>query len=412
MSKNNGRVYIIGAGLAGLACGVALAKKNVPVSIYESAAYAGGRCRSWFDEQLGCTIDNGNHLILSANRNTLQFAKWIEGACTQGKGLRISQAPVILINPKTQAQFLLRNKRTIAGISWMDHLRLARLVLFPGNKTVQEFFVPESKIYKNIVDPLCVSALNTPSSIASSKLFSRVMKAWAFDTKSGSEFRLPTTNFGDALIDPAIKIIEQAGGIIHLQQSLKSIELNGNRVVHLQFSSGKISLSESDTVILAAPPSALEKIHPALALNLTYQPIVNGHFMVNRPNDALAQRDFIGLIDSPAHWLFFKDNMISTTTSAASDMLGMDHETIAHILWREIRMLFPQLTEAMPPHRIIIEKRATFESTPQNDAKRPSAHTPFQNAFFVGDYVQTGMPATIESAITSGFMAAALAHSR
>jgi hypothetical protein len=163
---------------------------------------------------------------------------------------------------------------------------------------------------------------------------------------------------------------------------------------------------------LATPPSILEKIHPSLALNLTYQPIVNGHFMVKRPNDALAQCDFIGLIDSPAHWIFFKENMISTTTSAASDMLGMDHETIAHILWREIRMLFPQLPEAMPPHRIIIEKRATFESTPQNDAKRPSAHTPFQNAFFAGDYVQTGMPATIESAITSGFMAAELASSR
>ena len=66
-----GRVHVVGAGIAGLACAVRLSLKGRDVTLYEAAGHAGGRCRSYHDKVLGRVIDNGNHLILSGNRSML-----------------------------------------------------------------------------------------------------------------------------------------------------------------------------------------------------------------------------------------------------------------------------------------------------------------------------------------------------
>ena len=66
-------IHIIGAGLAGLAAAVALLKRGARVVVHEATAYAGGRCRSYHDAALGMEIDNGNHLLLSANHAALAF---------------------------------------------------------------------------------------------------------------------------------------------------------------------------------------------------------------------------------------------------------------------------------------------------------------------------------------------------
>ena len=67
------RATIAGAGLAGLAAAVALREAGVEVSLSDSAAQAGGRCRSYHDPALGMTIDNGNHLVLAGNQAVADF---------------------------------------------------------------------------------------------------------------------------------------------------------------------------------------------------------------------------------------------------------------------------------------------------------------------------------------------------
>src|ERR1700736_271258 len=76
---STGCVHVVGAGLAGLAAAIALADTSRCVILYEAAPQAGGRCRSYFDAELGCRIDNGNHLLLSANRTALAYLKRIGG---------------------------------------------------------------------------------------------------------------------------------------------------------------------------------------------------------------------------------------------------------------------------------------------------------------------------------------------
>jgi protoporphyrinogen oxidase len=68
-----GRVHIVGAGVAGLAAAVALSAERRPISLYEASQHAGGRCRSFFDSELGCRIDNGNHLLLAGNSAALAY---------------------------------------------------------------------------------------------------------------------------------------------------------------------------------------------------------------------------------------------------------------------------------------------------------------------------------------------------
>jgi len=66
-------IHVVGAGLAGLAAAVRLAAEGRDVRLYEAAPHAGGRCRSYFDAELGCRIDNGNHLLLAGNHRTLDY---------------------------------------------------------------------------------------------------------------------------------------------------------------------------------------------------------------------------------------------------------------------------------------------------------------------------------------------------
>src|SRR3546814_20530005 len=71
------RAHVVGAGLAGLSAALRLAKAGWQVTLYEAAAQAGGRCRSYEDAKLERSIDNGNHILLAANTAALDFVREI-----------------------------------------------------------------------------------------------------------------------------------------------------------------------------------------------------------------------------------------------------------------------------------------------------------------------------------------------
>ena len=118
----------------------------------------------------------------------------------------------------------------------------------------------------------------------------------------------------------------------------------------------------------------------------------------------------IGVVGGTAEWIFAFHDRFSVTISNADALLDADPEALARRIWGDIVRVHG-LTDALPPWRIVKEKRATFAATPAQDARRPSTHTRWTNLFLAGDWTDTGLPSTIEGALRSGERAAALALS-
>jgi uncharacterized protein with NAD-binding domain and iron-sulfur cluster len=116
----------------------------------------------------------------------------------------------------------------------------------------------------------------------------------------------------------------------------------------------------------------------------------------------------LGVIGGTAEWIFAFDDRISVTVSCADAIVDQDREALAATIWADVVKAL-NITAPMPAWQIVKEKRATFAATPAQDARRPQQKTRWRNLFLAGDWVQTGLPATIEGALRSGETAAALA---
>ena len=147
---------------------------------------------------------------------------------------------------------------------------------------------------------------------------------------------------------------------------------------------------------------------PALIADLKvpteFRAIVNAHFRIE---PAPYQPAILGLINGTTEWVFAFPGRVAVTISAADRLIEAPRESLARTIWNEIATA-TGLPAELPPWQIVRERRATFAATPEQDARRPGAITPWRNVFLAGDWTNTGLPATIESAIRSGRRAADL----
>jgi len=164
------RVHVVGAGLAGLAASLRLAKAGIRVILHEAAPQAGGRCRSYFDEALGCRIDNGNHLMMAGNTAVLSYLREIGAAATVSGpaeaefhffDLATDERWVMRPNGGKFPWWIFSAKRRIPGTRSWDYLRALRLVLARPQENLTSVFNRDSLIFQRLWLPLTVSALNT-----------------------------------------------------------------------------------------------------------------------------------------------------------------------------------------------------------------------------------------------------------
>ena len=135
-------------------------------------------------------------------------------------------------------------------------------------------------------------------------------------------------------------------------------------------------------------------------------PIVNAHYRLSTPATLPAGLPLLGLIGGTAQWLIARDDLISVTVSAAAALVDRDAEDLLAALWTDVARALDRPDMAMPPGRLIKERRATFAQSPANEGRRPGPRTSWRNLFLAGDWTATGLPATIEGAIRSGLAAA------
>ncbi|MEL7173915.1 MAG: FAD-dependent oxidoreductase, partial [Pseudomonadota bacterium] len=190
-------------------------------------------------------------------------------------------------------------------------------------------------------------------------------------------------------------------------------EVGGNAQA-LETSAGRVPVGPHETVILALPPSRLVNVLPGLSPPRDDGAILNAHFVVNAPERLAQCPPLTGVLGSLAQWIFIRGDVVSVTVSAA-DALGImatPRDELVSKLWAETRAALALGETNHTCARIIVEKRATFDQSPEGVAKRLRSSTPLRNVFLAGDSTDTGLPATIEGAVLSGETAAkhALGH--
>ena len=409
--------------MAGLASAVRLLSKHgvsgQDIHIYEAAPQAGGRCRSFFDSHLDCEIDNGNHLLLSGNYCAAEFLE-TTGASDQLMGPERAAFPFmdlktrkrwdIEFNPSPLPLWLLNKKSRVPGAGFFDHLSLLKLMRAGDSETLDHYITRDNPLYESLIDPLSVAVINMTPETASAKLMRNVLLETTLKGGTACQPRIARHSLAQTLVDPAIKYLSGKGVNIHMGWRLKSLRLSGQSVQSLEFTQDEIAVSNEDKIIMALPPAPANQMIDGLNMPLDYSAIVNLHFRLDHKINVDWPAPIMGLIGGVTQWVFVRDDMASVTISAGNNLLDMKAPQLAETVWSEIAGLFGQDASPIPRNRVIKEKRATLAQTPSLEAHRPKPDAFYDNLFLAGDWTDTGLPATIEGAIRSGFTASQIAH--
>jgi squalene-associated FAD-dependent desaturase len=416
-------VHVVGAGLAGLSAATLLAAEGYRVNLSEAAAQAGGRCRSYFDPQLGMTIDNGNHLVLSGNRAVGDYLARI-GASDRLAGPEAADYAFIDLRTNTRWHvrpndgplpfWVFDRNRRVPGASAVDYLSLAALLSAHPGKRIDEVMACSGVLWERLLEPFLLAVLNTEPRAGSADLAGAVVRESLAKGGAASRPRIAEPNLSAAFITPALAFLKLRGARTGLGRRLKSLVHDGARVTHLVFNDTTVEVEAQDQVILALPPGPARDLLPGLTVPDDFRAIVNGHFARPAGMDERLSKaaPMTGVIGGTAEWVFVFEDRLSVTVSGADAIVDLDRRVLAEMLWRDVARTLDLGDAPLPVWQVVKEKRATFAATPAQDAKRPPARTTLANLALAGDWTQTGLPATIEGALRSGETAAALTKAK
>jgi squalene-associated FAD-dependent desaturase len=412
---------VVGAGLAGLAAAVRLARDGRRVALYEAANQAGGRCRSFFDRTLGRVIDNGNHLLLSSNRSALGYLDAI-GASDSLLGPRAPGFPFLDLatgerwavrpNRGPLPYWILLRSRRVPGTRPGAYVAALRLARAGPQQTVADCLDTGDPLWRRLWAPLATAVLNTPPETGSARLLWAALGESFAKGAAACRPLIARASLAASLVDPALRFLERQGIEVAFGQRLRRIEWQDGQARSLDFGARGVDLDPGDRLILALPPGQAGALLPGVTVPSASHAIVNGHIRLPRPVRLPGSAVLLGLLGGTAEWLFLREDLASLTVSAADGLAEEPSATIAARFWRDTARALGLPAEPQPPVRIVKERRATFAQTPEQETRRPAAATRWPNLFLAGDWTATGLPATIEGAIRSGERAAALAVNR
>ena len=404
------RAYVIGAGLSGLVAAERLSRTR-PVTLLEASPKAGGRCRSYRDERLGRVIDNGNHLILSANTRVLGWAARIGGA----DKLHTGDAAFPFLDLADGRRWTIRPGAGPLGAAAKDArppgtslpklgAQIARALASPG--TVAQAIRDRGPLWRAFWDPMTRAVLNEDPQDGAARLLARTMLRSFARGAAHSRPVLAPDGLGPALIDPALDLLAARDADLRLRTPVTALQGDG-RLSRIDTRDGSIDLGPGDVAVVATPSHHAAPLlgHDAPPAGKT---IANAHFLL--PDSGLPP--ILALLGGTAHWLFRRGDVVSVTVSAAESAdLPPTREAALETLWRDVaraaRAHGADVPDAMPTARLIKEKNATFDQSPKALRTRSGPATRWPNLALAGDHAATGLPATLEGAVLSGERAAA-----
>ncbi|MEZ7896506.1 MAG: hydroxysqualene dehydroxylase HpnE [Thauera sp.] len=421
-------VAIIGAGYAGLACAVELARAGVHVTVFERSHTMGGRARVVHKDH-HWRVDNGQHILIGAYSELTRLLRLTGVSPKQLAHLpltlhvpgRLHLKAASLPAPFHLAVGLLRSK----GLSWADRLAMLRLMRWlkrhgfrlPDAAMTVDALLAETRqtatLCQLIWEPLCVAALNTPIAEASAQVFANVLRDSLAAGAAASELLLPRTDLSELFPVPAARYIGVRRGKLRTGNAIEAIErvpggyrLEGDPgsqpwphvvVATAPYHAGTLLASAGGCERLVAQIDALE-----------HEPIVSVYLALGRGQKL--PEPMIGLVSDstagPAQWVFDRgqlggpEGLLSCVISAHGPHEALARDELVLAVHAQLERQLGRRLPAPEWSQVIVEKRATFACRP--GIFRPGIRTPLPGLWLAGDYLDSDYPATLESAVRSG----------
>ncbi len=439
---------VIGGGFAGLSAATALAERGARVLVLEARPRLGGRATAFTDPATGERVDNGQHVLFGCYEETFRFLRRI-GAESNVHLQRRLAVDIIdreghwsrLACPAMPSPFhLLVGVMSWSALGWRDRVAVLRMrgaIRGPGRSpspgqadTVRQWlrrYGQTPRLIEVLWEPLAVAALNQSIDSASAASFLSVLERMFSGDPRRAALALPLKPLDELYAHPAREYIEQRGGSVQTNavanvECPRDVGASGCQDAGLRVMV-RGEPTTAAAIICAVPWHALPDVfsqRPAVlqpildaAANTGASPIVTVNLWFDR---VVTERTLVGLPGRTLQWVFDKRTVfgeqashLSLVSSGAEAVVSRSNEDLIALAVSEVRDALPAARSAVLVRGVVVrEKRASFSVAP-GQPPRPSARTGVPGLFLAGDWIDTGLPATIEGAVVSGHMAAALA---
>jgi zeta-carotene desaturase len=434
-------VAVIGAGVAGLAAASALAEAGRRVVVLEARGALGGRATAFRDRETGELVDNGQHVLFGCYHETFAFLRRVGGEAN------------VRVQPALEVPYLdLDGRRSVlrcpawpaplhllGGVLAWDALPLGEKIgvlrigsdlrrrshtaagssRLQAGETVTEWLDrrgQHGRIRKWLWEPLAIAALNEAPNEASAAPFVQVLSRMFGRRRTDASIALPATPLHEMYAAPARRYLEARGGEVRVN-ALARVTIADGRVAAVDVRGERVA---ARTVIAAVPWFALGTLltgdtaamAPILtnAAAMTAKAIVTVNLWYDRP---VMDDEFVGLPERQMQWVFDKRRVfgesashLSLVASGADALAGQETAALVARAARDVAGAIPGARGArLVRGTAVREKRATFSVAP-GQPPRPGVVTPVAGLYLAGDWIDTGLPATIESAAMAGHLAA------
>jgi squalene-associated FAD-dependent desaturase len=431
------RIAIIGGGLAGLAAAAALVDQGLAIELFEARRRLGGRAGSFVDPADGSTIDHCQHVAMGCCTNFLDFCRrtGIEGLLERHKRLYFfsPDGRRYDFEPSTWLPAPLHLAPALMGLGYLslrDKLAIAsamqRLMRLtggddPDGPTVQEWLNRERQSPQTIErfwKVILVSALGESLERASIWAARKVFHDGFWAHRSAADVLVPRVTLHELYDERVGGWLRSQGVTVHMESPVEAIVSDVHRAAGLRLADGQ--QRSFDFVVLAVPwmrvhsllsAEAMAAIDPNQALEkIAGAPISSVHLWFDRP---ITDLPHAVLIERLSQWVFNRpaarpgEHYYQVVISASYKLAGRERQHIIDEVLGNLASIFPPARQAqLIRWRLLTEHQAVFSMRPGIEALRPSQQTRIENLLLAGDWTYTGWPATMESAVRSGYLAA------